>query len=116
MNLALFDFDGTITEGDTFSPFLRFAVGRGRALIGGLLASPAVLAYRLGVVSAGRTRPIGRRVGFQGEQDGDGHRHRDQSARRSFLRSEARSSLRRNASGDRGMWPLNALSGRVSRA
>jgi hypothetical protein len=25
MNLALFDFDGTITRGDTFSSFVRFA-------------------------------------------------------------------------------------------
>ena len=66
MNLALFDFDGTITEGDTFSPFLRFALGRGRAFIGGVLVSPAVLAYRLGVISASRTRPIVSRVCFQG--------------------------------------------------
>jgi hypothetical protein len=28
MNLALFDFDGTITDTDTFSSFVRFAVRR----------------------------------------------------------------------------------------
>jgi hypothetical protein len=30
MDLALFDFDGTITTGDTFTPFLRFAIPRRR--------------------------------------------------------------------------------------
>lgn len=67
MNLALFDFDGTITERDTFAPFLRFAVRPGRALVGGLLVSPILLAYRLGVLSASRTRPLVARACFQGE-------------------------------------------------
>lgn len=34
MNLALFDFDGTITTADTFTNFLRFAVRRHRLVVG----------------------------------------------------------------------------------
>ena len=68
MNLALFDFDGTITDGDTFSPFLRFAVRPSRIALGGVLAIPCVVAYRLGLISAARARPIVARVGFQGER------------------------------------------------
>lgn len=68
MNLALFDFDGTITVGDTFSPFLRFAVRPSRVALGGLLVSPFVLGYRLRLVSASRARPIVARVAFQGER------------------------------------------------
>jgi len=66
MNLALFDFDGTITEGDTYSPFLRFAVGPRRAAIGAGLLFPLVVAYQLGLIPARRIRPFVARVGFQG--------------------------------------------------
>jgi phosphoserine phosphatase len=38
MNLALFDFDGTITVGDTFVPFMRFAVRPGRLVLGALMS------------------------------------------------------------------------------
>jgi HAD superfamily hydrolase (TIGR01490 family) len=68
MNLALFDFDGTITRGDTFSPFLRFAVRRSRMLAGSVLLSPVVLGYRLQWVDACKARPIVARFGFQGER------------------------------------------------
>jgi phosphatidylglycerophosphatase C len=67
MNLALFDFDGTITEGDTFSGFLRFAVRRRRIMLGAVPLSPVVLLYRLGLISASHARPIVSRVGLQGE-------------------------------------------------
>src|SRR5438034_6194507 len=67
MNLALFDFDGTITEGDTFSAFLRFAVRRRRIMLGAVPLSPVVLLYRLGLISARHARPIVSRIGFQGE-------------------------------------------------
>lgn len=67
MNLALFDFDGTITEGDTFSGFLRFAVRRRRVVLGVVPLTPVVLAHRLGLIRATRARPIVSRVGFQGE-------------------------------------------------
>jgi phosphatidylglycerophosphatase C len=68
MNLALFDFDGTITEGDTFTAFLRFAVRRRRIMLGAVPVSPVVLCYRLGLISARHARPIVSRVGLQGER------------------------------------------------
>jgi len=66
MNLALFDFDGTITTRDTFTPFLRFAIRPHRAVLGGLLISPVIIAHRLRMISTTRTRPIVARAGFQG--------------------------------------------------
>jgi len=66
MNLASFDFDGTITTGDTFTPFLRFSIPLSRAILGGILISPVLLAHRLGLISAPSTRPVVARVGFQG--------------------------------------------------
>lgn len=66
MDLALFDFDGTITTGDTFTPFLRYAISRRRLILGGLALSPVLAAHRLGVMSSPRARPIVSRVGFQG--------------------------------------------------
>ena len=67
MNLALFDFDGTVTSSDTWTPFLRFAVRPARLLAGRVLLIPIVVGYRLGMVSASRGREIAARVGFQGE-------------------------------------------------
>jgi HAD superfamily hydrolase (TIGR01490 family) len=67
MNLALFDFDGTITKSDTFSGFLRFAVRRHRVVLGAIPLSPVIACYRLGLISAHQARPIVSRVGFQGE-------------------------------------------------
>ena len=67
MNLALFDFDGTVTARDTFSGFLRFAVPRHRMVLGAIALSPVVCGYRLGLLSARQTRPLVSRVGFQGE-------------------------------------------------
>jgi len=66
-NLALFDFDGTITRTDTFSSFLRFAVRRHRIVLFALPLSPVVVCYRLGLIAAHQARPIVSRVGFQGE-------------------------------------------------
>jgi phosphatidylglycerophosphatase C len=66
VNLALFDFDGTITNGDTFTPFLRFAIQPRRAMVAGLLISPVLIAHRLRLISTPRTRPIVARGGFRG--------------------------------------------------
>lgn len=66
MDLALFDFDGTITTGDTFTPFLRYAISRRRLVVGGLALTPVLAAHRLGVISSPKARPIVSRVGFQG--------------------------------------------------
>lgn len=66
MNLALFDFDGTITTRETFPAFMRFAVAPRRLLLGTLLLAPLIAGYRLGVVPATRVRARIADVGFRG--------------------------------------------------
>ena len=67
MNLALFDFDGTITRGDTFRPFLRYAVRPPRVVVGLVPFVPVAVAYQLGLLSARQARPIASRFTFIGE-------------------------------------------------
>jgi HAD superfamily hydrolase (TIGR01490 family) len=66
MNLALFDFDGTITSTDTWTPFMRFAVRPLRLAAGRALLLPVMIGYRLGAVSASRGREMAVRMAFQG--------------------------------------------------
>ena len=66
MDLALFDFDGTITFKDSFEPFLRYATGRSRTVIGGIALLPLIIAYKLGLVSASKTRAIVAGFAFRG--------------------------------------------------
>ncbi|HZH44493.1 MAG TPA: HAD family hydrolase [Lysobacter sp.] len=56
MDLALFDFDGTITSRETFPPFLRAVTPPTRWAIGVPLFAPLVLGYRAGLVSGNLTR------------------------------------------------------------
>ncbi len=67
MDLALFDFDGTITVSDTWAPFVRFATPRARLLLGQVLLSPVAIGYRVGLMSASKGRQMVARVAFQGE-------------------------------------------------
>lgn len=48
MDLALFDFDGTITERETFAGFVRASIGRRRRWLGGLAVAPHYVGYKLG--------------------------------------------------------------------
>jgi HAD superfamily hydrolase (TIGR01490 family) len=66
MNLALFDFDGTITTREMFRPFIEFAVSPRRRTFGGALLAPMVAGYKLGWVSPNRMRRSAVRVGFRG--------------------------------------------------
>ena len=50
MNLAFFDFDGTITYQDSFINFARFAVGRKRFVAGMVFLSPLLAACAFGIV------------------------------------------------------------------
>jgi phosphatidylglycerophosphatase C len=50
MNLVLFDFDGTITKDDSFLKFIRFVVGDVRFLIGLIVLSPILVAYKLKLI------------------------------------------------------------------
>lgn len=51
MHLALFDFDGTISNRDTTSDFVVYACGKRRAIHGLIHLSPIFLAYRLKRIS-----------------------------------------------------------------
>jgi HAD superfamily hydrolase (TIGR01490 family) len=66
MDLALFDFDGTITSGESFGPFVKALAPRWRVRIGGLLLAPLVIGYRLGWVSGITVRAAVVRIAFRG--------------------------------------------------
>ncbi|MCG8641781.1 MAG: HAD-IB family hydrolase [Desulfobacterales bacterium] len=66
MNLALFDFDGTITNCDTFTRFIYYSISLRRKLLGTVILSPFVLGYKLGFVSAPFLRPLISKVAYYG--------------------------------------------------
>lgn len=55
-DLALFDFDGTLTSGETFPPFVRSVAPPARQRRGRWALAPWVAGYRLGLVSGLRIR------------------------------------------------------------
>jgi phosphatidylglycerophosphatase C len=67
MNLALFDFDGTITVKGTYPGFVRFAVPLQRKLLGGVILSPMLVGYQSRLVSDRTIRKAMSRVAFWGE-------------------------------------------------
>lgn len=104
MDLALFDFDGTITDGDGFLPFIRRAVSRPRVLAGTLGLSPLIAGYRAGWVSASRMRQSIAWVAFRGRLQSEvaalGERYAQTLERR--VRPEARERIAwHQARGDR---------------
>jgi HAD superfamily hydrolase (TIGR01490 family) len=64
MDLALFNFDGTITTKGTYPGFVRFAVPRRRQLIGGVVLAPALIGYHARLVSDATIRRLISRVGL----------------------------------------------------
>ncbi len=67
MNLALFDFDGTITYCDTFSPFLKKAVPPSKKLyVGKALLIPFMLGYKTGLISSSSVRKKAIYFGLKG--------------------------------------------------
>ena len=65
MDLALFDFDGTITDRETMPGFMRVAVRPLRMVVGQALLLPAILGYRAGLVSGVAVRAAICRFGFR---------------------------------------------------
>ncbi|MFT3669483.1 MAG: HAD family hydrolase [Pseudoxanthomonas sp.] len=65
-DLALFDFDGTLTTRETFPDFMRYAVARPRLIVGGALLAPVVFGYRRGWVAGNPTRASIVQVGLRG--------------------------------------------------
>jgi HAD superfamily hydrolase (TIGR01490 family) len=68
MDLALFDFDGTITVKGTYPGFVRFAVRPRRKVIGGIILSPLIVGYRGRLVSDRAIRKAMSRISFWGEE------------------------------------------------
>lgn len=66
MNLALFDFDGTLTTQETFAPFLRYAVPPLRRAWASVLLAPLVPLYRRGWMSGSTLRGTAARVALSG--------------------------------------------------
>lgn len=64
MDLALFDFDGTITDRETMPTFMRAAVRPHRKLLGSIFLLPLILGYKAGLVSGTVIRAVICRVGF----------------------------------------------------
>lgn len=56
MNIALFDFDGTITSKDSFAPFIKYGASPARFAIGLLILSPILIGYKVRLISASFTR------------------------------------------------------------
>lgn len=67
VDLALFDFDGTITSCDTFVRFVRYASSRRRWLYGNLVLAPRIAGYHLRCVPGPCIRERIARVAFEGK-------------------------------------------------
>lgn len=66
MDLALFDFDGTLTTRETMPEFMRRAVPPLRHVLGVPLFAPMLAGYKLGLVSGTRIRHAVTAFGFRG--------------------------------------------------
>jgi phosphatidylglycerophosphatase C len=71
MNLALFDFDGTVTTTDSFTPFLHFTASRARIVLGTALLAPMIAGYELGLIAGTRMRAAGAWVCFRGRREAE---------------------------------------------
>lgn len=58
MNIAFFDFDGTITNTDTLFRFIRFSKGSFRFVAGLLMTSPVFLFYKLRLIPNWRAKEM----------------------------------------------------------
>ncbi|WP_394494531.1 HAD-IB family hydrolase [Shewanella sp. ENK2] len=58
MNIALFDFDGTITENDTYTPFIHLSAPKWRRIVCSVLLFPVILMYKSKLLGGSRTRSI----------------------------------------------------------
>lgn len=66
MNLALFDFDGTITTREMLPDFFRKVVPRPRLIAGQILLAPLIIGYKFGLISGVTVRSAIVRVGLSG--------------------------------------------------
>lgn len=68
LNIALFDFDGTITNADMYTKFLHFSGTKRRALLAKIVLPPFFVLYKAGVISAPKMRTIASFVAFSGRK------------------------------------------------
>ena len=73
VNLALFDFDGTITRGDSWTPFMRLATRPARKVVGYTVLLPVAVGYYAKLVTGRTTRPMFAHVAFRGVEAGYVH-------------------------------------------
>ncbi|MDP1696200.1 MAG: HAD family hydrolase [Xanthomonadaceae bacterium] len=92
MNLALFDFDGTITTHETMPDFVRRSISRRRLLFGQFLLAPLVIGYKLGLVSGLLVRSAIVRFGYTGVP-----KEEIEAAGRDFANSYLSGALRQEA-------------------
>jgi HAD superfamily hydrolase (TIGR01490 family) len=64
VNLALFDFDGTITTQDAYTRFVFYSASKPRIVLGFMLIWPVILFYKIGLLPASKTRPILSKVAY----------------------------------------------------
>jgi phosphatidylglycerophosphatase C len=68
LNIALFDFDGTITNADMYTKFLHFSGTKRRALLAKIVLPPFFILYKAGVIPAPKMRAIASFVAFSGRK------------------------------------------------
>jgi len=66
-SLALFDFDGTITQKDSFIEFIRFYKGEATFIFGMMLLSPFLIAYKLKIIKNWQAKQMTLKFFFRGE-------------------------------------------------
>ncbi|WOT04430.1 HAD-IB family hydrolase [Shewanella youngdeokensis] len=66
MNLALFDFDGTLTRHDMYTRFVIYSASPLRLVLGGIMLSPLFLLYKLKLIPARKLRPLVSYFAFAG--------------------------------------------------
>lgn len=64
--IALFDFDGTITDADMFSKFIKYSVKKRRFILWGCAILPFFIAYKIGLFPARILRPMVAYIAFKG--------------------------------------------------
>lgn len=113
MNLALFDFDGTITTREMMRDFMYRAVPPRRQAWGKLLLAPCLAGYKSGLLSGTATRAAVVRVGLTGVSLAALHAHGATFAAEALptvLRAEAMARIRwHQAQGDRVVVVSGAL-------
>ena len=75
--IAFFDFDGTVTNRDTFLEFIRFVKGDLSFFLGFLVHSPLLILYKMQIVPNQRAKEIMLKYFFGGMPAGEFNRHCD---------------------------------------